>query len=60
MLFQERVAVGGVLASAVNNPHAAVGLPQAIPNELLELIASIENAQPMQIQMCLNRKVPGS
>jgi len=60
MLFQERVAVGGVLAPAVNNPHATVGLPQAVPDKLLELIASIENAQPMQIQMRLNRKVPRS
>jgi len=60
MFFQERVTVGGVLAPAVNNPHAAIGLPQAVPDEFLELIASIENAQPMQIQMRLNRKAPGS
>jgi len=44
MFFQERVTVGGVLAPAVNNPHAAIGLPQAVPDEFLELIASIENA----------------
>ncbi len=60
MLFQKWMAIGGVLAAAVNNPHAAEGLPQAVPYELFELIASIENAQPMQVQVCLNRKLPGS
>ena len=60
MFFQQGVTVGGVLAPAVNDPHAAIGLPQAVPDKFFELIASIENAQPMQVQMRLNGKAPGS
>jgi hypothetical protein len=57
MFFQERMAIGGMLASAVNNPHAAECLPQAVPNELFELTTSIQNAQSMQVQVCLNGKL---
>jgi hypothetical protein len=60
MFFQKWVAVGGVLAPTVNDPHAAIGLPQAVPYELFELITGIQNAQSMKIQMRLNRKVSGS
>ena len=58
MLFQKWMAIGGVLAAAMNNPDAAEGLPQAVPYELFELTTSIENAQSMQVQVCLNCKLP--
>src|SRR5262244_3145633 len=57
VLFQKWVAIG-VLTSAVNNPHAAVGAPQAITNEFFELTTGLENPQSMQVQVGLHCKMP--